>query len=104
MPNHVHVVFRHLWDYDTEQPDEELYPITDIFGKLKRHTAREANKLLSRTGKFWQNETYDHVIRTAAELHNTIVYTLNNPVAANLVTQWREWPYNYCKPEWESGL
>jgi putative transposase len=31
---------------------------------LKGYTAREANKLLSRTGEpFWQKESYDHWVR-----------------------------------------
>lgn len=94
MPNHVHLVFRHLI-----QNGEQENPITDIMRDFKRYTGRKCNKLLNRTGAFWQSESYDHVIRNPEELENTIRYTLYNPVKAGLVERWQDWPYSYCKPE-----
>jgi hypothetical protein len=46
---------------------------------LKRYTADKANRLLARTGQFWQHESYDHVIRTDEELVHYRSYVLNNP-------------------------
>lgn len=99
MPNHLHLVFRHLiWD------ENKVHPITDIMRNFKRYTARECNRILNRRSPFWQPESYDRVIRDNNELENTIRYTLNNPVKAGLAKQWDEWPYSYCKPEYERGI
>ncbi len=72
--------------------------VTDIFGSIKKYTARRINKILHRSGPFWMDESYDHVIRTADELERTIQYVLNNPVKAGLVASWEEWPWSYIKP------
>ncbi|MFH0990568.1 MAG: hypothetical protein V1799_11195 [bacterium] len=64
--------------------------------KLKWNTALKANKLLHRHGAFWQDESYDHVIRDSDELERTVWYVLNNPVKARLVESWDQWPWTYC--------
>ena len=64
---------------------------------LKGYTARKANGLLSRTGAFWQRESYDHVIRDANEWQRIVIYVLNNPVKAGLVDTWEEWKWNYYR-------
>src|SRR5258706_10747660 len=58
MPNHVHLI---LWP----MPNHTL---SDILRSRKRHTARQANIILGRTGEtFWQHESYDHWIRSDEE-------------------------------------
>lgn len=59
----------------------------------------KANLILNRTGAFWQNESYDHVIRDNEELRFTVYYILQNPVKAGFVKNWKEWTWSYCKPE-----
>ena len=66
---------------------------------IKRYTARQANIILNREGNFWQHESYDHIVRNETELSNIIRYILMNPVKAGLVSDWREWQWNYCKFE-----
>jgi len=100
MSNHLHLVFQHRSEKLTFNRSEKDYPVTEILGNFKRYTSRQANKILGRTGAFWQHESYDHVIRNAVELERIILYTLNNPVHVNLVSRWQDWPYSYCKPEW----
>lgn len=101
MPNHVHLVFK-LPDPRSINPEEnEDFPVTKLLHSLKSYTALEANKVLLRVGNsFWQSESYDHVIRDSNELERIIYYTLNNPVKAGLVNEWRGWKFSYCKPEY----
>jgi len=92
MPNHVHLVIKagpvnNLSDY-------LLSPITH---SIKRHTAREANQILQRTGAFWQHESYDHVVRDGNELERIIWYVLENPVKANLTRDRNQWKWSYIK-------
>ena len=66
---------------------------------LKGYTARHANQVLSRTGPFWQPESYDHVVRGERELVRIVRYVQNDPVLAGLVQDWQEWPWTYVKEE-----
>ena len=94
MPNHAHLVCTPL-----EKSTSVFYGLTEILHSLKRHTARQANLLLGRTGAFWQDESYDHIVRDEAELERIIKYVLYNPVKAGLVDDWSQWQWSYCKYE-----
>ena len=62
--------------------------------RLKGYTATQANKLLGRSGAFWQPESYDHVVRPG-ELPRILAYVAENPVKAGLVQEWQQWPHTY---------
>jgi REP element-mobilizing transposase RayT len=104
MSNHVHAVFEPLskseWysDFSGSECHSDLQPLHKIMQSLKRHTARRANLILGREGAFWQDESYDHVLRNGEEYSRTIYYVLENPVNAGLVSTREEWPWTYCKP------
>jgi len=74
MVNHVHVL---------------LLPIVNpsrLLQSLKGFTAREANRMLGRTGEpFWQAESYDHWVRDEKEHARVTAYIETNPVKAGLV-------------------
>jgi putative transposase len=83
MPNHIHVVLL---------PKVALPAITRW---LKGSTARRANQVLARIGqRFWQDESYDHWIRTQSELERIVRYVERNPVSAGLVSCEAEWPWS----------
>ena len=94
MLNHVHLVCTPL-----AKLAGIYFGLTEILHSLKRHTAREANKILQRSGTFWQDESYDHFIRDDAELERIVKYVLYNPVKADLVKEQADWKWNYCKFE-----
>lgn len=88
MPNHVHLV---LWP----MPNHTLSKIAQ---SLKRHTAREANRILGRTGQgFWQPEAYDHWIRNDEEHARCCRYVENNPVKARLCVAPEDWPWSSAR-------
>ncbi len=72
--------------------------MAQIMHTLKGYTAGHANRLLGRTGAFWQHESYDHFVRDAGELERIIAYVASNPVRAGLVTDWQDWPWTYILP------
>jgi REP element-mobilizing transposase RayT len=108
MSNHVHVVFMPFLSgaslYEDVDETGHLaftgeYPgLSQIMHRLKGPSAREANLTLSRTGQFWEHESFDHVIRPG-KLMRTVKYVLENPVKAGLVKDWREWRWSYCRKE-----
>ena len=114
LSNHAHLVFepidsRSEWhsdpsDYQSDlresdyQSDLQIRPLQKIMQSLKRHTARKSNLILGREGPFWQDESYDHVIRDNGEYLRIIHYVLQNPVNASLASKWEDWPWTYCRP------
>jgi len=73
------------------QPAIAQFVIDSIY---KGATAREANKLLNRTGEpFWQKESYDHWVRNAFEF-GRIVAIDNNPVKAGLAKDPGNFPWS----------
>jgi REP element-mobilizing transposase RayT len=83
MPNHVHAIFR------------PRAAMPEILRWLKGRTGRVANELLGRTGKpFWQDESFDHWVRTDGELQELIEYVEDNPVKAGLVGEKEQWRWS----------
>jgi tRNA threonylcarbamoyl adenosine modification protein (Sua5/YciO/YrdC/YwlC family) len=78
MPNHVHAIVR----------PERSFSFSQILQTWKSVTAHKANRLLHRTGEFWQAESYDHLIRNEADLEHHIRYVEENPKKAGLAG-WR---------------
>ena len=72
------------------------YIVTKILQDLKSKTALKANKILNRSGAFWQHESYDHVVRDEKELRRIVEYVLNNPVKAGFCEKWEDWQWSYC--------
>jgi putative transposase len=90
MPNHVHVLLL---------PKTSLPVITRW---LKGSTARQANRILGRTGKaFWQDESFDHRVRDEVELDRIAHYVEYNPVSAGLATNPRTWHWSSAR--WLAG-
>src|SRR5688572_29837509 len=73
MPNHVHLV---LTPFESSHTAD--YRMTKIMHNIKRNSANHANKILGRTGAFWQYENYDHFARDEAEPDRIIKYVLYN--------------------------
>jgi REP element-mobilizing transposase RayT len=83
MPNHVHAIF---------QP---CIAMSTIMRWLKGRTGRVANQILGRTGMpFWQDESFDHWVRSAEELLGLIEYVESNPVKAGLVEAKEQWRWS----------
>jgi REP element-mobilizing transposase RayT len=74
MPNHVHL------------PMTALVPLPKLTKSLKGITAKHANGMLRLTGNsFWQEETYDRLVRDQREFETVRSYIDENPVRAGLV-------------------
>jgi REP element-mobilizing transposase RayT len=85
MPNHAHVV---VWP----MPGHTL---SGILHSWKSFTSHEINKRLSqKVVPFWQNESYEHLVREDDELHRCCQYTLMNPVNARLCARPEQWQWS----------
>ncbi len=83
MPNHAHFIIRPMANYE----------LKNIMHSIKSFTAVKANKLLNRSGKFWQEEYFDRYIRNYEHFEKTINYIELNPVKAGLGENARDWKF-----------
>ena len=80
MPNHVHVLIEVA----------EGWTVSKIVQGWRSYTAHEANRILGRTGRFWQPEYFDRHIRNERHLADTIAYIDTNPDKVGLKDwKWR---------------
>jgi putative DNA methylase len=106
MPNHLHFLWQ--WEetvnpdgvgqarrlpYEVETPDQ-YSPLATLMHSLKSYSAHEANRVLGRSGSFWQHESYDHWVRDEEELERIVEYIAANPVKAGLAKQAHEWRWS----------
>ena len=90
MPNHVHLIVRPF-----SESDDALSGMTRSW---KRFTALKINRSLKREGKFWQDESYDRIVRDPEHLWKVIQYIGKNPEKCDHSP---EQSYLWITPEWE---
>jgi REP element-mobilizing transposase RayT len=91
MPNHVHTLFRPLAGNS----------LTAILHSWKSYTAKEANRILRRSGQFWEEDYFDRYIRDEDHFHAAMAYIEDNPVKARLCLRPDEWLYGSAR--WRSA-
>jgi putative transposase len=85
MPNHIHVLAAFVSEDGMLKQCESW----------KHYTAREINRTLNLTGRFWQQDGFDHLVRHEHSFHAFRNYIANNGPKAQLPNdQYR----HYSKP------
>jgi type I restriction enzyme R subunit len=74
MPNHVHALLEPLAGNE----------LSALLKGMKGASARAVNKLTGEAGQFWFEESYDHIVRSAAQFWRLVRYIENNPEKARL--------------------
>jgi REP element-mobilizing transposase RayT len=74
MPNHVHLLVCLLGTTDIEQQCKSW----------KRFSATEINRLIGQKGRFWQEESFDHLVRSPEQFDYFERYIAENPSKARL--------------------
>jgi REP element-mobilizing transposase RayT len=87
MPNHVHLLIT------------PRVPLSQVLHSLKRFTGREGNRIPGRTGKpFWQDESFDRLVRDGREFERIAAYIEENPVKAGLAIGPTDFPWGSAWP------
>ena len=88
MPDHVHLLL-------TPLQDENSWGIglPAILKSIKGASARSVNKLLSASGPVWQEESFDHVLRSQESREEKLEYIRQNPVRRGLVQKPEDYPW-----------
>jgi REP element-mobilizing transposase RayT len=93
MPDHVHLIFTPLKDHKGNP-----FGLAEIMSGIKGASAHCINQTLNRRGHVWQDESFDHVLRSEESIRSKVQYICENPLRKGLVTEidaypwlWREW-------------
>ena len=85
MPNHVHILI------------SPRLPLSRITNGVKGVTSRYARSILALQQKhFWQDESFDHWVRSPEQFDTIRAYIENNPVKAGLAAHPEDWPWSSC--------
>jgi REP element-mobilizing transposase RayT len=94
MPDHVHMIFTPL----VNRTEMEVCSLAEIMDAIKGASAHKINQFLRRTGRVWQAESFDHVVRSSEGLDQKVQYLLENPVRRGLVGRWQDYSWLWHKP------
>ncbi len=92
MPDHVHLLLT---------PKEE-YTLSRIMKGIKGGSARRINTMRHHSGRVWQHESYDRIVRDEDELLEKVEYLFNNPLKAGLTDDPLNYPGSYFSESKES--
>jgi REP element-mobilizing transposase RayT len=87
MPDHVHMV---LTPYS-------MNLLTKVLGEIKSAATHKINKSLGTAGALWQEESFDHSIRSEESLWAKVAYVLQNPVRAGIVRTAGEYKWTWTE-------
>ncbi|HSZ61377.1 MAG TPA: transposase [Terriglobales bacterium] len=94
MPDHAHIIFTPLID----ERRHAVVSIAEIMQAIKGASAHAINRRFRRQGILWQEESFDHVLRSSESLDHKITYILENPVRSGLVTDWHNYKWLWYQP------
>jgi REP element-mobilizing transposase RayT len=88
MPEHVHLLL-------TPLRDEQGWPysLPALLKSIKGVSARNVNRLLGNSGPVWQDESFDHVLRSDESFVYKLEYIRDNPVRRGLVSKAEDYPW-----------
>jgi REP element-mobilizing transposase RayT len=88
MPDHVHLLLTPLRD-----GTRNLYGLVEILQGIKGASAHSVNRALRRSGPVWQEESFDHVLRSEESFEEKVEYIRQNPVRRGLATRPEDYPW-----------
>jgi len=74
------------------------YALPAILKQLKGTSARSVNKLSGSGGPVWQEESFDHVLRSSESFAEKLEYVRQNPVRRGLVKNPEDYPWLWLEP------
>ena len=92
MPEHVHLLLTPL-----RRADGWPFPLQDILKLIKGPAARRVNQLTGTHGALWQDESFDHVLRSNESFDEKLEYIRQNPVRRGLVAEPEEYPWLWAE-------
>jgi len=93
MPEHAHLLLTPLRDY-AGWP----IPLAKILQLIKGASAHSVNQLLGKKGPLWQDESFDHVLRSDESFAEEVEYIRQNAVRRGLARVLEDYPWLWQGP------
>ena len=87
MPDHVHFFCA---------PEPDAKPLNVFVGKWKEWTAKFLHRRFGVAAPLWQEEFFDHMLRSSESYAQKWDYVRQNPVRGGLIADAANWPYQGC--------
>ncbi len=84
MPNHVHFFCA---------PELEAKPLAQFIGSWKEWTSKRIKSQLGLTSPVWQEQFFDHILRSSESYSAKWNYVRDNAVRVGLVAKADDWPH-----------
>ncbi len=94
MPDHAHMILTPL----TDERGRRIFSLPEIMKAIKGTSSHAINRKLGAHEVIWQEESFDHVLRSSESLDAKVDYILQNPVRAGLVNVARDYPWSWRNP------
>jgi len=94
MPDNVHLLLTPL-----SNSGGVPYSLVEILQGIKGASAHSVNRMLQRSGPVWQEESFDHVLRSNESFKEKLEYIRRNPVRRGLVTRPEEYRWLWVEQE-----
>jgi len=91
MPDHVHLAL-----VPVSTPDGTV-SLPEILQVIKGTSSHRINRELGHRGAVWQQESFDRALRHEEQYEDKLLYMLENPVRAGLVTNPQDYPWLWRK-------
>jgi REP element-mobilizing transposase RayT len=95
MPDHVHLILTPL----VNAPQNAIFSLVEIMRVIKSASAHRINRHLDKQGPVWQEESFDHVLRSSEGLDAKVNYVLQNPLRRGLVNDCRQYRWLWQRPK-----
>ena len=93
MPDHVHMIFRVIGG----ERQDACPALSKVLHSIKSFSSNQVNTILGRSGPFWLDESFDHIIRHSQEWEEKYEYVRQNAVKRGLVENPEDYPFLYLK-------
>lgn len=82
MPEHVHLLLSPLCDGSGDS-----IPVQNVVQSIKSASVHKINRAEGRHGSLWDDESFDHLLRSVESLHEKREYIRANPVRRGLAAR-----------------
>jgi REP element-mobilizing transposase RayT len=93
MPDHAHILFEPQIQKNDESGKPVFWSLAEILHGIKSTTSHRINKVRNKSGTVWEEENFDRLIRSEADLHEKFGYITGNPWTAGVVQAGEEYPW-----------
>jgi alanyl-tRNA synthetase len=93
MPDHVHILIEPQIKEDDAKGDPIFFSLTEILHTIKSFTAHQINELQKTTGRIWEKESFDRLVRSERDLQEKFQYITRNPRDSGIIQAGEDYPW-----------